>query len=114
MFAVHQAPRRSELMGRVCVIASGNVDGKFGQATFEDGGGDTGGHEGPFLDGQAGKQPLAQAGRYGPAVRLSSVHHLHGALPVVVGIRRLHLHDVNAAGGPASGKPRNSGSRQSG
>ncbi|HZH15467.1 MAG TPA: hypothetical protein VE057_14035 [Archangium sp.] len=38
MFATHQAPRRSELMGRVCVIASGNVDGKFGQATFEDGG----------------------------------------------------------------------------
>lgn len=38
MFAVHQAPRRSELMGRVCVIASGNVDGKFGHATFEDGG----------------------------------------------------------------------------
>ena len=38
MFATHQAPRRSELMGRVCVIASGNVDGKFGHATFEDGG----------------------------------------------------------------------------
>jgi hypothetical protein len=38
MFAVHQAPRRSELMGRVCVIASGRVDGRFGHATFEDGG----------------------------------------------------------------------------
>ncbi len=38
MFAVQQAPRRSELMGRVCVIASGRVDGKFGHATFEDGG----------------------------------------------------------------------------
>jgi hypothetical protein len=38
MFAVQHAPRRSELMGRVCVIASGNVDGKFGHATFEDGG----------------------------------------------------------------------------
>jgi hypothetical protein len=38
MFATHQAPRRAELLGRVCVIASGNVDGKFGQATFEDGG----------------------------------------------------------------------------
>lgn len=38
MFAVQQAPRRSELMGRVCVIASGTVDGKFGHATFEDGG----------------------------------------------------------------------------
>jgi hypothetical protein len=38
MFATHQAPRRSELMGRVCVIASGNVDSKFGHATFEDGG----------------------------------------------------------------------------
>jgi hypothetical protein len=38
MFVAHQAPRRSELMGRVCVIASGNVDGKFGHATFEDGG----------------------------------------------------------------------------
>ncbi|HYO58962.1 hypothetical protein [Archangium sp.] len=38
MFTVHQAPRRSELMGRVCVIASGRVDGKFGHATFEDGG----------------------------------------------------------------------------
>jgi hypothetical protein len=38
MFVTHQAPRRAELMGRVCVIASGNVDGKFGQATFEDGG----------------------------------------------------------------------------
>ena len=38
MFAVHQAPRRAELMGRVCVIASGRVDGRFGHATFEDGG----------------------------------------------------------------------------
>ncbi|PTL80808.1 hypothetical protein [Vitiosangium sp. GDMCC 1.1324] len=38
MFAIHQAPRRAELMGRVCVIASGNVDAKFGHATFEDGG----------------------------------------------------------------------------
>jgi hypothetical protein len=38
LFAVQQAPRRSELMGRVCVIASGRVDGKFGHATFEDGG----------------------------------------------------------------------------
>ncbi|HEX8820612.1 MAG TPA: hypothetical protein VF794_11855 [Archangium sp.] len=38
MFAVQQAPRRAELMGRVCVIASGRVDGKFGHATFEDGG----------------------------------------------------------------------------
>ncbi|WP_375773510.1 hypothetical protein NR798_22440 [Archangium gephyra] len=38
MFATHQAPRRAELMGRVCVIASGTVDGKFGHATFEDGG----------------------------------------------------------------------------
>lgn len=38
MFATHQAPRRSELMGRVCVISSGSVDGKFGHATFEDGG----------------------------------------------------------------------------
>ncbi|KFA88717.1 hypothetical protein [Archangium violaceum] len=38
MFATHQAPRRAELMGRVCVIASGKVDGKFGHATFEDGG----------------------------------------------------------------------------
>ncbi|HEY0093476.1 MAG TPA: hypothetical protein VGB96_04095, partial [Archangium sp.] len=32
MFAVQQAPRRSELIGRVCVIASGRVDGKFGHA----------------------------------------------------------------------------------
>jgi hypothetical protein len=38
LFAVQQAPRRAELMGRVCVIASGRVDGKFGHATFEDGG----------------------------------------------------------------------------
>lgn len=38
MFVTHQAPRRSALMGRVCVIASGTVDGKFGHATFEDGG----------------------------------------------------------------------------
>jgi hypothetical protein len=38
LFAIQQAPRRSELMGRVCVIASGRVDGKFGHATFEDGG----------------------------------------------------------------------------
>ena len=38
LFAVQQAPRRAELMGRVCVIASGRVDGRFGHATFEDGG----------------------------------------------------------------------------
>lgn len=38
MFSVHHAPRRSELMGRLCVITSGKVDGKFGHATFEDGG----------------------------------------------------------------------------
>ncbi len=38
LFATHQAPRRSELMGRVCVIASGRVDGRFGHATFADGG----------------------------------------------------------------------------
>jgi hypothetical protein len=38
LFAVQQAPRRSALIGRVCVIASGRVDGKFGHATFEDGG----------------------------------------------------------------------------
>ena len=38
LFAVQQAPRRAELIGRVCVIASGRVDGKFGHATFEDGG----------------------------------------------------------------------------
>jgi hypothetical protein len=38
LFTVQQAPRRAELLGRVCVIASGRVDGKFGHATFEDGG----------------------------------------------------------------------------
>jgi len=38
LFAVQQAPRRAALIGRVCVIASGRVDGKFGHATFEDGG----------------------------------------------------------------------------
>lgn len=38
LFAVQQAPRRAELIGRVCVIASGRVDGRFGHATFEDGG----------------------------------------------------------------------------
>jgi hypothetical protein len=38
MFAVHQAPRRAALLGRVCVISSGSVNGKFGHATFEDGG----------------------------------------------------------------------------
>jgi hypothetical protein len=38
LFAVQQAPRRSELMGRVCLVASGRVDGRFGHATFEDGG----------------------------------------------------------------------------
>ncbi|WNG17156.1 hypothetical protein [Cystobacter fuscus] len=38
LFAVQQAPRRAELMGRVCVVASGRVDGRFGHATVEDGG----------------------------------------------------------------------------
>jgi hypothetical protein len=38
LFTTQQAPRRSELMGRVCVIASGRVDGRFGSATLEDGG----------------------------------------------------------------------------
>ncbi|WP_309891816.1 hypothetical protein [Archangium sp.] len=38
LFAVQQAPRRTELIGRVCVIASGRVDGKFGHATLADGG----------------------------------------------------------------------------
>jgi hypothetical protein len=38
MFAVHQAPRRASLLGKVCVISSSQVDGKFGQATLEDGG----------------------------------------------------------------------------
>jgi hypothetical protein len=38
LFATQQAPRRAELMGRVCVIASGRVDGRFGHATFADGG----------------------------------------------------------------------------
>lgn len=38
LFAVQQAPRRAELVGRVCHIASGRVDGRFGHATFEDGG----------------------------------------------------------------------------
>jgi hypothetical protein len=38
MFAIHHAPRRSALLGRVCTINSGRVDGKFGHATIEDGG----------------------------------------------------------------------------
>ena len=38
LFATQQAPRRAELMGRVCLIASGRVDGRFGHATFADGG----------------------------------------------------------------------------
>lgn len=38
LFTVHQAPRRSQLMGRVCTINSGRVDGGFGHANFEDGG----------------------------------------------------------------------------
>jgi hypothetical protein len=38
MFATQQAPRRAELLGRVCVVSSGRVDGKFGNATIEDGG----------------------------------------------------------------------------
>jgi hypothetical protein len=38
MFAIQQAPRRAQLLGRVCTINSGRVDGRFGHATFEDGG----------------------------------------------------------------------------
>lgn len=38
LFTVHQAPRRNQLMGRVCTINSGRVDGRFGHANFEDGG----------------------------------------------------------------------------
>jgi hypothetical protein len=38
VFVAKKAPGREELMGRVCTIASGNVTGRYGQATFEDGG----------------------------------------------------------------------------
>ena len=33
-----KAPGRDSLMGRVCTISSGDVTGRFGHATFEDGG----------------------------------------------------------------------------
>jgi hypothetical protein len=38
MFAIQQAPRRASMLGRVCTINSGRVDGGFGHATLEDGG----------------------------------------------------------------------------
>lgn len=37
-FATHQATSRRDLVGRVCVISTGHVDRRFGQATLEDGG----------------------------------------------------------------------------
>ena len=37
-FVVHQAPRRKSLYGKICVVTTGRVDEKFGQATCDDGG----------------------------------------------------------------------------
>jgi hypothetical protein len=37
IFIAKRAPGRDALMGRVCTINSGSVDGKHGHATFEDG-----------------------------------------------------------------------------
>jgi hypothetical protein len=38
LFRTQNAPGRDALMGRVCIINSGNVTGNFGHATFNDGG----------------------------------------------------------------------------
>lgn len=38
VFVARHAPGREALMGRLCIISSGNVTQSFGQATFEDGG----------------------------------------------------------------------------
>jgi len=38
LFATHKAKGRGDLVGRVCVISTGHVDARFGQATLEDGG----------------------------------------------------------------------------
>ncbi|MCP3142023.1 hypothetical protein [Pyxidicoccus xibeiensis] len=37
VFVAKKAPGRDSLMGRVCTISSGDVTGRFGHATFEDG-----------------------------------------------------------------------------
>lgn len=38
IFRFRHAPTRQTLMGKVCVIESGSVDGRYGQATLQDGG----------------------------------------------------------------------------
>jgi len=38
IFRFSQAPTRQTLLGKVCVIESGSVDGRYGQATLQDGG----------------------------------------------------------------------------
>jgi len=38
LFRTHKAKGRRDLVGRVCVISTGHVDARFGQATLEDGG----------------------------------------------------------------------------
>ena len=38
LFVTHAAKGRSDLVGRVCVVSTGRVDARFGQATVEDGG----------------------------------------------------------------------------
>jgi hypothetical protein len=38
LFATHPAKRHKELVGRVCVVSTGTVDKRHGQATLDDGG----------------------------------------------------------------------------
>ena len=38
VFAATSAPERRQLLGKLCTVQSGRVDGRFGQASFDDGG----------------------------------------------------------------------------